>query len=149
MLEFDRLASGRVELKLKPLDLNACVRDSVVRAEVSGIKCSINTSLDPALPTVVADSDRMLQVISNLLSNAIKYSPDGGEILIATSLHGDHVNLSVKDHGHGIAPEDQARLFERFGRFGNTEHKISGTGLGMAITRQIIELHGGRIWVQS
>ncbi len=87
------------------------------------------------------------QVISNLLGNAVKYSPDGGEVLITTS-HGDgEVRISVKDHGVGIAPEDLPRLFQRYERINSKSgHKISGTGLGLVIARQIVEMHGGRIW---
>jgi signal transduction histidine kinase len=147
MLDLDRMESGRVTLDLKPIDLNAQVEQALDRAEVSSAKCKIVSRLETPLPLVDGDADRLFQVISNLLNNAVKYSPDGGEVLVTTS-HGDgEVRISVKDHGVGIAPEDLPRLFQRYERIdSNSGHKISGTGLGLVIARQIVEMHGGRIW---
>ncbi|MGA7910973.1 MAG: HAMP domain-containing sensor histidine kinase [Candidatus Dormiibacterota bacterium] len=147
MLDLDRMESGRVKLELKPLDLNAQVEQAVDRATVSGGKCKIVCRLDTPLPVVEGDADRLFQVISNLLSNALKYSPDGGEVLVTTARVGGEVQVSVRDHGVGIAPEDLPRLFQRYERIDSkTGHKISGTGLGLVISRQIVEMHGGRIW---
>ncbi len=147
MLDLDRMESGRVTLDLKPLDLNTQVEQAVDRAMVSSAKCKIVSRLEKSLPVVDGDGDRLFQVISNLLSNAVKYSPDGGEVLVTTS-HGDgEVRISVKDHGVGIAPADLPRLFQRYERIDSKSgHKISGTGLGLVIARQIVEMHGGRIW---
>jgi signal transduction histidine kinase len=150
MLDLDRLEAGRVELDLKPVDLNVKVREAVERARVSSKKCTIETRLDAGLPVVVADADRLFQVVSNLLSNAIKYSPDGGEVLITTAHHDGKVAISVKDHGRGMPPEAMKRLFQRYERIDeNRGEKISGTGLGLVIAREIVEMHGGKIWVES
>ncbi len=150
MLDLDRLEAGRADLELAPVDLNVKVGDVVERARVSNTKCSIETRLDAALPAVVADGDRLFQVITNLVGNAVKYSPDGGQVLITTTLDGGQVHVSVQDQGVGIAPEDLARLFQRYERFSNNSvHKISGTGLGLVIARQIVQMHGGRIWAES
>jgi signal transduction histidine kinase len=147
MLDLDRMESGRVSLALKPLDLNFVVEQAVARARVAGAKCEIKSRLETPLPVVDADADRLFQVISNLLGNAVKYSPDGGEILVTTSHAGGEVRVSVRDHGVGIAPEDLPRLFQRYERIDcKTGNKISGTGLGLVISRQIVEMHGGRIW---
>ena len=147
MLDLDRMESGRVTLVLKPLDLNVQVEDAVDRANVSGAKCKIVCRLEVGLPVVDGDSDRLFQVISNLLSNAVKYSPDGGEVVVTTSHADGEVRISVRDHGVGIAPEDLTRLFQRYERIDSKSgHKISGTGLGLVIARQIVEMHGGRIW---
>ncbi|HUZ87330.1 MAG TPA: HAMP domain-containing sensor histidine kinase [Candidatus Baltobacterales bacterium] len=147
MLDLDRMESGRVALDLKPLDLNGLVEQAVDRAKVSGAKCEIVCSLQEPLPVVDGDTDRLFQVISNLLGNAVKYSPDGGEVLVTTSQVDGEVRVSVKDHGIGIAPEDLPRLFQRYERIDSkTGSKISGTGLGLVISRQIVEMHGGRIW---
>jgi signal transduction histidine kinase len=150
MLDLDRLEAGRVELDLKPVDLNMKVREVVERAQVSSKKCTIETTLDAELPVVVADADRLFQVISNLLSNAIKYSPDGGDVLIMTTHEGGNVAISVKDQGRGMAAEAMKRLFQRYERIDeNQAQKISGTGLGLVIAREIVEMHGGKIWAES
>ena len=149
MLDLDRMEAGRVKLELKPVDLNAKVNEAVDRAQVASSKCLIETSLDARIPPVEADGDRLFQVVANLLSNAVKYSPDGGEVRIRTALEGEEVHVSVVDHGLGIAPEDLSRLFQRYERIGSDGHKIGGTGLGLVITRQIVEMHGGRIWADS
>jgi signal transduction histidine kinase len=150
MLDLDRLEAGRVELDLTSVDLNLKVREAVERAQVSSKKCTIESRLDAALPLVVADADRLFQVISNLLSNAIKYSPDGGEVLIATTSEDAKVCISVKDHGRGMPPEALNRLFQRYERIDeNQGRKVSGTGLGLVIAREIVEMHKGKIWVES
>jgi two-component system sensor histidine kinase VicK len=87
--------------------------------------------------------------MANLLSNAIKYSPDGGEITVTSTGGSGTVDVGVRDHGIGIAPDFIQRLFSRYERYEKSSTKIIGTGLGLAITRQIIELHGGRVWVDS
>jgi two-component system sensor histidine kinase VicK len=91
----------------------------------------------------------LVQVITNLVSNAIKYSPEGGEILLATHLANGMVDVSITDHGVGIPADFADRLFGRFERYEKTPSKIIGTGLGLAIARQIIEMHSGKIWVES
>lgn len=149
MLDVDRMEAGRITLTLKPLDLNTKVRDAVERAQLASAKCPIRMQLDPALPPARADDDRIFQVISNLLSNAIKYSPEGGEVLVTTASSEGNILFSVHDHGIGIAPEDLPRLFQRFERISSAGKKIVGTGLGLVIARQIVELHGGRIWAES
>ena len=150
MLDLDRMEAGKIRLNPKPVDLNALIREVIDRAQVASARHTIKTDLDRALPIVTADGDRLVQVVSNLLSNAIKYSPDGGEVGIATRAEDGMVHVSVRDHGLGIAPEFVDRLFGRYERFeSNRTSKVVGTGLGLAISRQIVELHGGRIWVDS
>jgi signal transduction histidine kinase len=138
-------------LTLNPqsVDLNRLLDDAVIRARVSTSHHLIKGNFDPLGPTVVADPDRIAQVVANLLSNAIKYSPDGGEIVVSSAAVDGHVDVSVRDHGMGIAPEFLQRLFSRYERYEKSSNKIIGTGLGLAITRQIIEMHGGKIWVES
>jgi two-component system sensor histidine kinase/response regulator len=150
MLDLDRMEAGKIRLTPKPMDLNALIKEVIERAQVSSERHTIRTNLDQALPIVTADPDRLVQVVSNLLSNAIKYSPDGGEVGVATHAEDGVVHVSVTDHGIGIAPEFVNRLFGRYERFeSNRTSKVVGTGLGLAISRQIVELHGGRIWVDS
>jgi signal transduction histidine kinase len=110
----------------------------------------VTTDLQPHIPDVLVDMDRLTQVLTNLLSNAIKYSPDGGEISIRSRLEGTVVEVAIKDHGLGIPHEFISRLFGRYERYEDKHAgKIIGTGLGLAISRQIVEMHGGKISVDS
>jgi PAS domain S-box-containing protein len=150
MLEFDRLEAGKINLELKPLDINALVLDCVEHARVMTAKHVVTENLQPDLPMVSGDADRLTQVLINLLSNAIKYSPDGGEISVRSRLEGSYVEVAVKDQGLGIPTEFIGRLFGRYERYEDKHAgKIIGTGLGLAITRQIVEMHGGKITVES
>jgi len=94
----------------------------------------------------MADQDRISQVLSNLLSNAIKYSPDGGEIVISGQTRSDQVIICVKDQGPGIAIGDIPHIFDRFYRADDASRTTQGAGLGLYLTRAIIEAHDGRIW---
>jgi signal transduction histidine kinase len=150
MLDLDRLEAGKIRLELEGIDLNALVSEAVDRARVSTDRHEVKADLQPELPQVLGDADRLTQVVANLLSNAIKYSPDGGEILVRTRLAGNLVEVTVTDHGLGIPQDFIHRLFGRYERFEDKNAgKIIGSGLGLAITRQIVEMHGGKISVES
>jgi PAS domain S-box-containing protein len=149
MLDLERIEAGRLTLHVQPVEINGVLRDAVERARASSARHSIVSSFDSRQPVVDADPDRIAQVVANLLSNAIKYSPDGGEIAVSSTARDGHVDVSIRDHGVGIAPEFVQRLFSRYERYEKTSDKIIGTGLGLAITRQIIEMHGGKVWVDS
>ncbi len=150
MLDLDRIEAGRMTLNIVPLDLNAIITEASERARAASPRHKIAASLDPTLPAVRGDSDRLFQVVSNLLSNAVKYSPGGGEILVTTQAQDGMVEVSVADHGLGIPADFVKRLFGRYERFEDkSKPKIVGTGLGLAITRQIVDMHGGKIWVDS
>src|SRR5262249_7510573 len=95
------------------------------------------------------DERKVKQVLLNLLSNAIKFTPEGGRIEVRAALKGAMAEVAVADTGVGIAPEDQEAVFEEFRQVGTADKKVEGTGLGLALARKFIELHGGRIWVAS
>jgi signal transduction histidine kinase len=150
MLDLDRMEAGRMKLNLGRVDVNVLVSDAAARARVSTSKHVITVLLGSGVPTLVGDSDRLFQVITNLVTNAIKYSPQGGEIVLTSSLDGSNVKVGVRDHGPGIAAAFIDRLFGRYERYeGNAKNQVIGTGLGLAIARQIVEMHRGRIWVES
>lgn len=149
MLDLDRIEAGRLTLHMQPVDVNRALDEAVDRARAISAQHHIVTNLDPGMPIARVDPDRIAQVLANLLSNAIKYSPGGGEIAVSSVVRDGMVDVSVRDHGDGIAPEFLQRLFSRYERYEKTSSKIMGTGLGLAITRQIVELHGGKIWVES
>jgi signal transduction histidine kinase len=98
--------------------------------------------------SVIADPEKLRQILLNLLSNAVKFTPDGGRVDVSAKLDSTKVQIAVKDTGIGIAPEDQTRIFEEFRQVGR-ERSREGTGLGLTLTRRFVELHGGRIWVES
>jgi signal transduction histidine kinase len=106
-------------------------------------------SVDERLGQIQADERKIRQVVLNLLSNAIKFTPDGGRIGVRAIPSDDAVEVSVSDTGVGIASEDQEAIFEEFRQVGTAARKVEGTGLGLALSRKFVELHGGRIWVES
>ena len=149
MLDLDRIEAGRLTLHIQPVAINGLLEDAVERARASTERHQIVTNFAPQAPVIQCDPDRIAQVIANLLSNAIKYSPNGGEIDVGSVAQDGVVDVNVRDHGIGIAPDFIQRLFSRYERYEKTASKIIGTGLGLAITRQIVEMHGGKIWVDS
>jgi two-component system phosphate regulon sensor histidine kinase PhoR len=149
-LELSRIESGRVPLRLSPTAVPDVVLAAVERlrpqAERAGLLVQLNLPED--LPHVLADQERIQQVITNLVHNAIKFTPAGGEIQIAADLADDEVVISVRDTGIGIAGEDLPRVFERFYK-SDRARSGGGTGLGLAIAKHIVQGHGGRIWASS
>jgi signal transduction histidine kinase len=110
----------------------------------------LECSLDPAVAEINADERKFKQILLNLLSNAIKFTPESGRITVCARALEGTVEVSVADTGIGIAPEDCEAVFEEFRQVGDSsERKAQGTGLGLALTKKFIELHGGRIWLTS
>ena len=149
MLDLDRIEAGRLTLRMEAVDINVVLQDAVERARASSEHHVFELKLDPAHPVTQCDADRVAQIVANLLTNAVKYSPDGGVIVVSSQASEGFVEVSVRDHGVGIAPEFAKRLFSRYERYEKTSGKIIGTGLGLAIARQIVEMHHGRIWVDT
>ena len=152
LLDISRIESGRVHLKIEPVDLSDVVADVVgtLRAVLDQGHVDLKIDLPDDLPPVAADEHRVGQVITNLVSNAIKYSPGGGTVRVTGKVGAGEVILSVSDTGIGISEEDQKRLFAKFFRVDSSHaREIGGTGLGLSICRSIIELLGGSIDVES
>jgi PAS domain S-box-containing protein len=148
-LDLQRMEGGAQMLNLGPADLGALVHRAVTTAG-EDLRTPIKVELDDHLGLVIADPDRILQVLTNLLSNARKYSPEGGEIRVFAQVADQVVEVSVQDQGLGIPSEARAHLFERFFRIDRGDHhEIRGTGLGLSITQRIIEGHGGKVGVES
>jgi signal transduction histidine kinase len=120
------------------------VRDRAARRDIT-----LRHSVDQRLGQIRADERKIKQVLLNLLSNALKFTPEGGQVEVRASIVDGMAELSVADTGVGIAPEDQEAVFEEFRQVGTSAKRVEGTGLGLALSRKFIELHGGRIWVQS
>lgn len=152
LLDISRIESGRLELVLEPLNIAEIIVNEIEshRTLFEAKSITIATDLQTDLPRVRADSHRLGQVIANLLSNATKYSPETTTVKVTASQIGKNVLVKVIDSGIGIAPEERNRLFERFYRGDNDLVRATwGTGLGLAITHHLIEMHGGKIWVES
>ena len=150
MLDLDRMESGRMTLHAERIDLNAVVDDVADRVRPNAPNHTLTLDLQKDMPQLSADRDRMTQVVSNLLNNAVKYSPTGGRITITTRADGDRVRFDVRDEGLGIPPDALETIFERFSRVDSQATRdIQGTGLGLPIVRQIVQLHGGKVWAES
>ena len=148
-LDVAHLQVGRpLELDVGPADLAALVRQVVLEWQHTTGRHRIVVEGPDELPVEV-DGARLQRAVENILGNAIKYSPDGGEVRVRLEARGDEALLSVSDAGIGIPPEDLERVFARFERGGNVAGRFSGTGIGLAAARQIVEQHGGTLTVES
>jgi PAS domain S-box-containing protein len=152
MLDISRIESGRIVLKVRPLDITERIKGALdtFRTVLEKQGRKVNLRVPDDVPHVAADPDRIGQVLVNLISNAIKYSPDGGDIDIVVEPEGDEVRVTISDRGIGILPEEMPRLFTKFYRIDTSlTREIGGTGLGLSIVRSIVELLGGRTGVYS
>jgi signal transduction histidine kinase len=148
-LDVRRIEEGRFELADELLDMSKLLREEaqLYRAQSGNHRVEVDV---PAAPLKVrGDPDRLRQVIGNLLSNAIKYSPDGGTVGLSAESNGESVRIRVSDEGIGIPERQQSRIFTKFFRGDMAASGISGTGLGLAVSRDIVESHGGRIGFTS
>ncbi len=152
ILDLSKVEAGQVELERRLFSLREALERGVVmvreRAVQNGVEISLE--LDPQVDLVEGDERRIQQVVFNLLSNAVKFTPSGGRVDVFTAKEDGEVRIAVRDTGPGISPDDQARIFEEFQQARDTNgERPEGTGLGLALSRSLVELHGGRIWVES
>lgn len=185
ILDLSRVESGKIEIDLAEVNLKGCLENSLVMVKEKALKhaISMDTNVDAALLTMIADERKLKQILYNLLSNAVKFTPDGGRISLSaksvlcrvrpgrrkndrpgrqiievtTAAHLQHgedirqgIEISVLDSGIGIQSEDMERIFNRFEQInGSRSRNHEGSGLGLALTKELVELHGGQIWAQS
>jgi signal transduction histidine kinase len=150
LLSVSRMESGRLVLDPRPLDLAAVVERILSPFRAMAAKHTLRTKLPGSLPVVWGDPDKVEQILTNLVGNAIKYSPGGGEVLVTVDHDGETVQVSVRDQGIGMSPRDMGQLFEKFYRVDREEvRRAGGTGLGLYITKRLVEMHGGRLWAES
>jgi len=152
ILDLSKIEAGRMELEPSEFDLPAALQNALTlvreRAQRHGI--ALGVAIDPGLGMIRADERKFKQISLNLLSNAVKFTPDGGRVDVSARLAGGSVEVAVRDTGIGIAPEDQAAVFEEFKQVGRDyTRKAEGTGLGLALTKRFVELHGGTIRLES
>ncbi|NOH01611.1 MAG: hypothetical protein HND47_06440 [Chloroflexi bacterium] len=156
LLDISRIESGRIILEQQPVNLHdiaeEVVAETLRRSQTENKPIALSLESQRNLPLVIGDNGRVRQILSNLVNNAYNYTPENGTIRV--NIHQDaergEVQVDVEDNGIGIRPDDQARLFDRFFR---GEHPLvlatPGTGLGLPIVRQLVEMHKGRIWMKS
>ncbi|MEP6578147.1 ATP-binding protein [Microcoleus vaginatus GB2-A3] len=152
LLDISRILSGKLSLNRMSVDLNMVISAALetVRLAAEAKSLQIQTTFSPGVGMVIGDCGRLQQVIWNLLSNAVKFTPQGGQITVRLTQTRTHAQILVTDTGKGINPEFLPYVFEHFRQEdGAITRKFGGLGLGLAIARQIVELHGGRIWVES
>lgn len=155
VLDLSKIESGKMTLERTEVDLNKIAQDvkGTFEIEAGKKRIGLQVKLEEGLPLLQADPDRITQVLTNLVSNAVKFTPEGGQVTMATSYYGSDrkfLQASVRDTGIGIDKKDFERLFKKFGQLdASMMRRVGGTGLGLAISQEIVELHGGRIWVES
>jgi len=150
LLYASRIQAGGLQMDIATLDLSSLVQKVALRLRVKSPGVTVKLELPAHLPTVMADPDRIEEVLQNLLDNAIKYSPKRRIVTVSCHSTSDEVIVSVSDVGMGIALRDQEQIFDRFHRVDNrSTRSTQGAGLGLYICRAIVEAHGGRIWVES
>jgi signal transduction histidine kinase len=151
VLDLSKVEAGQVELEVAPFSLREALERGVLMVREPAVKHGVQLSLElaPGVDLVDGDERRVLQIIFNLLSNAVKFTPEGGSVVVASSRVNGEVQVSVTDTGPGIAPEDLERIFEEFQQTAVGVEQGEGTGLGLALSKRLVELQGGRIWVES
>jgi signal transduction histidine kinase len=151
VLDLAKVEAGQIELRVAPFSLFDALEGGAVvvreRATMGEVRVSVTS--DPGITTVIGDERRIRQVIFNLLSNAVKFTPAGGEVSISAARVDGEIRVSVRDTGPGIPPEDQERIFQEFQQAEAGKEQREGTGLGLALSKRLVELHDGRIWVDS
>lgn len=152
LLDLTRIEAGRMVLCQEAVDpedlLRSSARTMTPLAQKAGLTLEVN--LTNELPLISADPNRLRQVIINLVGNAIKFTPHGGRVSLGAEVHGDMLALSVSDTGIGIRPEDQELIFEKFRQVdGSATRQYGGAGVGLAVSKHLVTMHGGKIWVTS
>lgn len=154
LLDISQIEAGRVKLSLQPLNIEEQVHTALKelqrRLSEADKQVTIREQIEANLPPVLADAERLQTILSNLLDNAYQYNTPGGEILVRVQRLDSEIQIDVKDSGVGIHPNDQPRVFERFFRGENPlVLGVAGTGLGLSIVKNLVEMHHGRIWLES
>jgi signal transduction histidine kinase len=151
VLDLSKVEAGQVELEVASFSLREALERGVVMVREPASKRGVAVALElaPDVDLVDGDERRLRQIVYNLLSNAVKFTPEGGSVVVASAQVDGEVQVSVTDTGPGIVVADRERIFEEFQQTDVGVQQREGTGLGLALSKRLVELHGGRIWVES
>ncbi len=151
LLDIVKTGSGKLQLHLEPVDIKSLILGTCLQISpiLRGKEQKLNTDLPDSLPIIHGDGQRLEQVLLNLMTNATKFTPEGGNISVRARKRDTGLVIDVQDDGIGIAKEEQSRLFQPYSRLSADRQRHPGLGLGLALAKQVVELHGGRIWVDS
>jgi signal transduction histidine kinase len=152
LLVLSKMDAERLELEIRRLSVSQLIESCLETAQRRAVEKDLRVSVDmpQALPDIAGDRRRLAEVLQNLLDNAIQYTLPGGKIIVSAETGEDEIILTVSDTGIGIPKADQSRIFERFYRVDVARSReAGGTGLGLAIAKHLVEVHGGRLWVES
>ena len=151
LLDTVKTGSGEIQLQLEPVDIKSLLRGTGMQISplIQGKGQHLDIDLPPSLPIIRGDGQRLEQVVLNLLNNATKFSEEGCNIVLKARSHDTEIVVEVQDSGIGIALEEQPRLFKPYSRLNSDRQRHPGLGLGLALAKQVVELHGGKIWVES
>jgi signal transduction histidine kinase len=151
VLDLSKVEAGQIELEVEPFSLREALERGVVMVRERATRDGVHVAFtaDPEVDVVEGDERRIKQVIFNLLSNAVKFTPAGGDVDVSAARVDGELRVAVADSGPGLAPEDHERIFEKFQQSDAGLELREGTGLGLTLSKRLVELHGGRIWVDS
>lgn len=151
LLEIVKTGTGKLQLNFEPVDMKSLILGTCMQISplVRNKGQQLKTELPESLPILQGDGPRLEQVLLNLMNNATKFTPDGGKIIVRARREDNNIVVEVQDDGIGIAKENQDMLFKPYSRLNADRQRHPGLGLGLALSKQVIELHGGKIWVES
>jgi signal transduction histidine kinase len=151
ILDLSKVEAGQLELEVSRFSLRAALENglTIVKERASRHGIGLSLEVEPGLDRIEADERKVKQIVFNLLSNAVKFTPDGGKVDVSARLTEGEVVIAVRDTGIGIAADDLPRVFDEFRQVGQGDARAEGTGLGLALAKRFVELHSGRIWVES
>jgi signal transduction histidine kinase len=151
LLDIVKTGSGKLQIQVEPVDMKSLILGTCQQISplLRGKRQKLNTELPDSIPIIHGDGQRLEQVLLNLMTNAAKFTPEGGHILVRVRKDDAGLVIDVQDDGIGIAREEQSRLFKPYSRLSSDRQHHPGLGLGLALAKQVVELHGGKIWVES
>ncbi|OGN98938.1 MAG: hypothetical protein A2Y89_05430 [Chloroflexi bacterium RBG_13_51_18] len=151
LMDIVKTGSGKLQLQLEPVDMKSLILGTCMQISplLHNKEQQLTTDLADSLPIIRGDGQRLEQVLLNLMNNAVKFTPEGGKITVRMRQQEEGILVQIQDDGIGIAKDQQNMLFKPYSRLNADRQRHPGLGLGLALSKQVVELHGGKIWVES